>query len=79
PAPSPEIAPQTATAEATPGGSAATSELEVVAPPSEETTQAFDRLEAAEHDQTAAVVTVILLGLGLFGAYKAKHLLRPGR
>lgn len=74
-----ETPPAPAPAEAAPEGTAATSQLEVVGPPAEETTQAFDHLEAAERDQTAAVVTVLLLGAGIFGAYKAKHLLRPGR
>lgn len=36
-----------------------------------------DRLEPSKPDRTAAVLTVILLGLGLLAAHKAKRILRP--
>jgi hypothetical protein len=36
-----------------------------------------DRLELSKPDRTAAVLAVILLGLGLFAASKAKRILRP--
>lgn len=36
-----------------------------------------DRLEPSKPDHTAAVLTVILLGLGLLAAHKAKRILRP--
>jgi hypothetical protein len=52
-----------------------------VAPPtaSGPATAPRDRLEASKPDQTAAVVTVVLLALGLFAAFKAKHILHPSR
>jgi hypothetical protein len=39
---------------------------------------ALDRVESAS-DRTVTVITLVLLALGLLGAYKAKRILRPSR